>query len=240
MALPSPADPSPALPSPADPLLADLSQVDPTLVTATALVDRGRGLPVDEVLAPTLTALPRGHIIACDGGAALSLAAALMARSTRSGSWVAVVGFTDLGAECLAGLDVDLTRLIRVEVTSATEWSECIAAAADGFDIVLTDSSAVGVAPNVDRSVRQRIRGRGAVVLDIVVPPAGPSRHAHRGLSSDVALEARPLGWRGPHRGAGHLSGRRVMVTAHGRRRVRPSSATYWMPAPDGSITVER
>lgn len=235
MALPSPADLSPVDPSPAD-----LSRVDPTLVTATTLVDRGRGLPVDEVLAPTLTALPRGHIITCDGGAALSLAAALMARSTRSGSWVAAVGSADLGAECLAGFDVDLTRLIRVEVTSGAEWSECIAAATDGFDIVLTDSSAVGVAPNVDRSVRQRIRGRGAVLLDIVVPPTGSSRRTRRGLSSDVALEARPLEWCGPHRGAGHLAGRRVMVTAHGRRRVRPSSATYWMPAPDGSITVER
>ena len=56
--------------------------------------------------------LVRGRVVGCTGPAAMSLALALAARATVTGSWLAAVGVPMLGVEAVAELGVPLSRLV--------------------------------------------------------------------------------------------------------------------------------
>ena len=173
--------------------------------------------------------LQRGRIVGCAGPAAMPLALALASRSVVVGSWLAVVGVPVLGVEAAAGFGIPLSRLVVVDAPGGPAmWAERVAAAADGFDIVMTCPPAG--AERMVRKVRARLQARGVVL--IAVGRASP------GVSCDLELTTTSLEWRGLGQGSGHLIARRATVRAHGRRMPRPVECDLWLPGSDGRIAL--
>ena len=190
---------------------------------------RDRCLPVDEAFLPLLAdaGMQRGRVVGCTGPAAMSLALALASRSVVVGSWLAVVGIPMLGVEAAAELGIPLSRLVMIDaVGGPAVWAERVAAAADGFDIVMTRPPAG--AERVLRKVRTRLRARGVVLLAV-----GPTS---AGVSCDLELATTSVAWDGLGQGSGYLIARRVTVRACGRRMPRPIELDLWLPAPDGRV----
>jgi hypothetical protein len=190
---------------------------------------RDRCLPVDEALIPLFPdgGLQRGRVVGCSGPAAMTLAVVLATRSIVSGSWLAVVGAPMLGVEAAVELGLPLSRVVQVEVVGGpAAWAERVAAAVDGFDLVLTHPPAG--ADRVLRKVRSRLQARGAVLLAVSAGPAS--------VSCDVELTTTSVTWTGLGQGHGHLAGRRAMVRSGGRRIPRPIEREIWLPGPHGRV----
>lgn len=171
--------------------------------------------------------LVRGRVVGCAGPAAMSLALALAARATTTGSWLAVVGVPMLGVEAVAELGVPLSRLVAIDSDGRpAAWAERVGAAADGFDLILTRPPAG--ADRVIRKVRQRLQARGVVL--IAVGPSSP------GIGCDVEFTTIATAWDGVGQGHGSLAGRRATVRAGGRRVPRPVECELWLPGPNGRV----
>jgi len=196
-------------------------------------------LPVLPALAPLLpdAALRRGSTVAVEGGpGATSLALALGAAASQSGSWTAIVGVPALGLAALAEAGVDLARVVLVDEPDAEAWGAVVASLVGAVDLVV-------VAPDVPVTVVQarrlaaRARERGSVVVAVGGLAAGmaPGRPAGVGLDVDVRLAVTAVRWGGLAVGHGSLTERAVEVTAVGRRQAtRPRRARLWLPGPDG------
>ena len=150
----------------------DLARVD---VTSSITLAHHRHLPVDEAFATLLPdpGLTRGRIVGCTGAAATSLALALASRATMTGSWLAVVGMAPIGIEAAHEMGVAIDRLVSVDANGcrADEWADRVAAAADGFELILT------MPPSGPPAARRAGDPQG--------PPTGPSARcgaAHREL----------------------------------------------------------
>lgn len=179
--------------------------------------------------------LPRGSTIAVgrqgtgpDAGGATTLAFALLAAATAGGWWCAAVGVPDVGVLSLAELGVDLDHLVLVP-RPGPRWAEVAAALLDGVDAVLVCPPGP-VRPGVARrlSARARERRGALVVLARRSPwPEGP----------DLDLLVGAGAWSGVGTGHGHLGGRRVEVTASGRRAAsRPLRTALWLPGGSGAL----
>lgn len=198
---------------------------------ASIVPARDRCVPVDEAFASMLpdAGLVRGRVVGCTGPAAMSLALALAARATTTGSWLAVVGVPMLGVEAVAELGVPLSRLVAIDSDGRPAvWAERVGVAADGFDLILTRPPAG--AERVVRKVRQRLQARGVVL--IAVGSSSP------GISCDVEFSTTAVGWAGLGDGHGALAGRRATVRVGGRRVPRPIERELWLPGPDGRVAV--
>ena len=193
---------------------------------AAPIAARERCLPVDEVLASLLpeAGLVRGRAVGCSGPAAWSLAFALVAARGRRGAWVAVVGVPAVGIEAAGELGVPLGRVVVVDVDGGPAvWAERVAAAADGFEVIVTAPPAG--AERVVRRVRQRLQSNGVVLVAV---DADGAEHGVRPRPRHV-----------PHRLAGHRPGDRAPRRparagarwAVGAPRAR-SSASCCCPAP--------
>jgi hypothetical protein len=159
----------------------------------------------------------------------MSLALALSSRTVMAGSWLAVVGVPMLGLEAAAELGVPLSRLVMIGVDSGPKvWAERVAAAADGFDIVLTSPPAG--AERVVRMVRNRLQARGVVML--AVGRTSP------GVSCDIEFSTTSSMWIGVGDGSGHLIGRKVTVRVGGRRIPMPVERDLWLPGPTGRVEI--
>jgi hypothetical protein len=188
---------------------------------------RDRCLAVHPVLAALLpeAGLRRGHVVGCAGPAATSLALTLVARAAAGGAWVAAVGMPALGVEAAAELGLPLERLVLVDAgRSPTEWAERLAAAADGFELLLTTPPRG--AERAARRVRQRLQASGAVLVTV----------GAEALGCDVELHTTRGTWEGLGAGHGALLGRRLTVECAGRRVPRPRTAQVWLPGPDGGL----
>jgi hypothetical protein len=203
---------------------------------ARALPDRGlareRVLPVVQHLAPLLPSggLVRGETVATRGAAAMSLAIALAVEATAAGSWMAVVDVPTIGLEATSELGIPLERVVRVDTSPTSDgrgWAELLAAVVDGFELVLTRVPP-SVSPGLVRRVQARLRTRDAVLVVLGAASA---------MSPAVELHTTHAQWVGVERGAGHLQGRRVTVTATGRRVPRPRRAELWLPDHSGKVT---
>jgi len=205
-----------------------------------------RLLPLLSPLAPLFPngGLQRGSVVAIDAGppprsgkgedsadpgagGATTLAYALLAAASATGSWCAAVGTADLGALALAEIGVDLGHLAFVPHPGPA-WPEVSAVLVDGMDAVL-------VFPpwptnlQVARRLAARARERQAVLI-VMSPrswwPEGP----------EIRLAVRGGSWQGVGLGHGYLQGRQVEVLATGRRvATRPVSAALWLPARSGA-----
>jgi hypothetical protein len=189
---------------------------------ANLLPARDRCVPVPAGLADLLPegGLRRGHVVACTGPAATSLALALVAPAASAGAWVAAVGLPELGIEAAAELGVPLQRLVLVAAgRSPAQWAERVAAAADGFELVLTTPPPG--AERVGRQVRQRVQARGTVLVTVGVAST---------FGGDIEFGTADGTWEGLGAGYGCLLGRRLTVTASGRRVPRPRATELWLP----------
>jgi hypothetical protein len=159
--------------------------------------------------------LVRGRTLACSGPAATSLALALAAPAVVAGSWLATIDVPTIGLDAASEFGIALERVVAVR-TDATRWPDVVAAAADGFDILIARVPA-DASPSAMRKVTTRLRQRDVVML--VLGDPGP-------LSCDGVLTAGGAEWIGLGDGHGHLQRRRLVVEAsgrrlHGRRRCR-------------------
>ena len=179
---------------------------------------RERTLPVSEVFADLFPerGLVRGRTLACAGPAATSVALALVAPAVAAGSWLATIDVPTLGLDAASEFGVALERVIAVRAERPDRWPDVVAAAADGFDLVITRVP-VDVTPSAMRKVATRVRQRDVVMLVLGDPGA---------LSCDGVLDTDAAHWVGLGDGHGHLQYRHLMVEAsgrrlHGRRRCR-------------------
>lgn len=168
-------------------------------------------------------AMVRGRVLSCAGAAATSLALALLAPAIEAGAWLAVVDVPALGLDAASELGVPLERVVGVELGErpGEVWPEVVAAAADGFDLVLTRAPA-DVRPAAARSVVARLQQRGVIVMLLGDP--GP-------IPCDGVLESSSVAWEGVGDGFGHLCRRTVVVEASGRRLPGARRATVGLPA---------
>jgi hypothetical protein len=178
--------------------------------------------------------LRRGTVTQIKGPGATSLALALLAACTADGSWVAAIGFQDLGLEAAGELGLALERLLLVDVPVPDQWSTAVAAALDGMEAVLVElprSLARGRRESEVRRLQSRLRDRGTVV--VLVGAAGA-------FQPDLVLSASTPSWEGLGAGWGHLRSRCVPVEVTGRRGAsRPRSGRIWLPDETGQVRLE-
>lgn len=191
-----------------------------------------RTLSVPEAFADLLPqgGLVRGSLVATAGGAATSLALALVGPATAAGAWCAVVGVGHLGLLAAAELGVALERTLLVEDPGPHEWAGTVAALLDAVEVVLVQP-AHPVTPSVQRRLAARARERGSVLVQ-----AG-GRADVWSSAPDLVVGSGPSSWEGIGVGHGRLRARRVPVEVTGRRRaVRSRRAVLWLPGPSGEI----
>ena len=185
-----------------------------------------------DALAPLLPegALQRGRAIGCVGRCAPSLAVALTTRAVAAGSWAAAVDLPSLGLDAATELGLPLERFVRIDTgtrrSDPAGWAEVVAAALDGFELVLVAPPA-RVPDGVLRRVLTRVQHRGAVLITVGAAGVVPV---------ELTVRASRPDWIGAGTGHGHLLARRLRVEASGRRLPRPRRVEVWLPAPDGGL----
>lgn len=209
---------------------------------------RDRCLPVSSPWSALLPegGLVRGQAVTIAGGAAVSAALALVAVAVQAGSWVALVGVPWVGVEAAHEVGVRLDRTVSVSIDPLTPsvWAERLAASMDGFDAVITQIPG-RVPDRLLRRVHQRLRARGAVLVDIrdptcSAPTCSVSDTVRDTAGADVSVQARTVAWEGLGRGCGYLARRRVEITVTGRRMPRARRVECWLPGPSGGFeTIE-
>ena len=183
---------------------------------APVVLARERTMPVGDELAGLFAegGLVRGRTVACQGPAATSTALALVAAAVTAGAWMAVVDLPTIGLDAAGELGVPLERIVAVGTGGdPARWVEVVAAAADGFDVLLvrvpSELSAAG-----SRKLTVRLRQRDVVTIVLGDPVA---------MSCDGVLHTDAPQWAGLGDGHGHLRERRVVVQASGRRLLKRS-----------------
>jgi hypothetical protein len=178
---------------------------------APVVLARERTMPVSDELVGLFAegGLVRGRTVACQGPAATSTALALVAAAVTAGAWMAVVDLPTIGLDAASELGVPLERIVAVGTGGdPARWVEVVAAAADGFDVLLvrvpSELSAAG-----SRKLAVRLRQRDVVTIVLGDPGA---------MSCDGVLHTDAPQWAGLGDGHGHLRERRVVVQASGRR----------------------
>lgn len=194
-----------------DPILDQIrSRVAPTVLA------HEQTLPVAEGLAELFAerALVRGRTLACLGPAATSAAMGLMAEAVAAGSWLAVVDVPTFGLDAASEVGIPLERVVAISTAEpvAAGWVEVMAAAVDGFDLVLSrrpSSSLISEAAL--RKLSTRIRQRGSVVV-LLDDSTGAE------ASCDGVVTTSGVSWSGLGSGYGHLQQRTLDLSASGRR----------------------
>ena len=170
-------------------------------------------------------ALRRGSTVTVAGST--SLAMALVAAPSVSGSWCAAVGLPSLGLVATAELGVSLERLA-VVAAPGESWPAVVAALIDGLDVVVVRPPG-RVRSSQVRRLAARARERGAVLVPLCPEWEG----------ADVRLTVVRSEWQGPGQGHGHLRARRLEVRAQGRgAAARPRQVGLWLPGPGGGVSV--
>jgi len=197
-----------------------------------------RQLPLDPALTTLFPpgGLQRGSTVVVGTGSTraqgtLSLALALAAGVSSSGSWCAAVGLAELGVLAAAELGVALHRLALVPRVDPTRWTATVGTLLDTVDLVLARPPA-HLRPGDARRLTARARERGSVLVPVLTDPvpAGPWAEG-----ADMRLTVQTTTWYGPGTGEGHLSARLLEIATGGRRAAaRPRSVELWLPALDG------
>lgn len=158
-------------------------------------------------------------------GASTSLLFALIAASSRAGSWCGVVGMPGFGVEAAERAGVDLSRLVLIP-DPGDRWLAVTATIADVLPVVAVRPVARVRDADLSR-LAARLRDRGAVLL---VQGRWPQTEAMIDVSGSR--------WDGLGRGYGVLSEREVTVTVTSRRFPVPRRAEMLLPSPDGTATA--
>ena len=197
----------------------------------------GRTLPVPGPLAPLFPggSLRRGTtttVAGRPGHGATTLALALLAAASASGSWCAAVGLPDPGVVAAAGLGLDLRRVVFVP-HPGNGWAEAAGDLLSGVDAVLVRPPG-RARLTAARHLSARARERQAALVVLLEGDAGASGWPEGG---DLALSVGEVAWDGVGRGHGHLRGRRAEVRVSGRRAAgRRTECSLWLPAESGAV----
>ncbi|MBI5161861.1 MAG: hypothetical protein HY996_10680 [Micrococcales bacterium] len=184
---------------------------------------------------PALGALLPGGALAAGGAYAVAdsttLALGMLQGPSAAGSWCAVVGLPDLGAEAAGGLGLDLERLVLVP-HPGEQWLSVVSALIDVVTVVLVRAPAQANprAPRVGEAAASRLgsrlRQRESVLVSLGDWPGASAR-----------LRVTESSWAGLGSGFGHLAGRQVTVASASRSwEGRERSRRLWLPAPDGRV----
>lgn len=190
---------------------------------APLVLARERTLPVAESFVELFPdgGLIRGHTVACTGSAATSLALALVAPAVAGGAWLALVDVPTIGLDAASEFGVPLERVVAIDTGERSRWPDVIAAAADGFDLLLVRIPP-DIAPATMRKVTTRLRQR-----DVVMVVLGD----HAGLTCDAELGGDSVEWVGMGDGHGHLRQRELVVHTSGRRLAGTRRCRLELPA---------
>jgi hypothetical protein len=220
MASPAPAGLDATLSARVRPTSSRRDQLLPLLPALRAVVP-GSGLPRGAVV--TVAADPLG----AGAGGTTSLAFALLAAATTTGSWCAAVGVPDTGILALAEMGMDLDHLVLIPRPGG-RWAEVAAFLIDGMDAVLLCPPGP-VRPALSRRLAARARNRRAALVVLCRYTSWPE-------GADLHLAVGPGRWLGVEKGHGHLEGRRVEVTTRGRRAAsRLVRTELWLPSGSGA-----
>ncbi len=195
----------------------------------------GRTLPVPPPLIPLFPggSLRRGTTVTVSGApghGATTLALALLAAASCSGSWCAAVGLPDPGVVAAAGLGIDLRRVVFVPHPGAG-WAEAAGDLLSGVDAVLVRPPG-RARLTAARHLTARARERQAALV-VLLEGAGSWPEG-----GDLALSVGAVEWQGVGRGHGHLQGRRAEVRVSGRRAAgRATECSLWLPAGSGAVS---
>jgi hypothetical protein len=157
--------------------------------------------------------LVRGRTLSTAGPAATTVMLRLVAAAVEAGGWMAVIDVPTLGLDAASELGIALERVVAIDTRGADDvdagvWADVVAAAADGFEVLVTRVPG-DVRPSTLRKVVTRLQQRGVVML--VVGDPGP-------LACDGVIDTGHQVWAGVGAGWGRLERRVVEVTATGRR----------------------
>ncbi|MDQ3980206.1 MAG: hypothetical protein M3314_11745 [Actinomycetota bacterium] len=195
---------------------------------------RDRVLPVHPPLEPLLPdgGLRRGTVVDVPGSTSLALA--LLAGASATGSWCAAVGLSSLGLVAAAELGIALDRFPLVAAPpNLDEWAWAVAALLDAVDVVLARPPRPIDAPRA-RRLAGRARERSAVL--VVTNGAATGRWPE---GADLSLSVIRAAWEGVGQGHGYLRARRVDVVAEGRGAAsRPRRVSLWLPGPGGGVAA--
>mgnify|MGYP001819300138 CR=1 FL=1 len=188
-----------------------------------------RTIPVDETFGDLFAegGLVRGRTIACSGSAATSTALALVAPAIRSGAWLALIDLPTVGLDAASELGVALERVVAIgtrppgTADDPGRWLDVVAAAADGFDILLVRAPS-GLSAGGVRKLAVRLRQRDVVTIVLGDPGS---------IACDGTLHTDAGEWSGLGEGYGHLRRRQVVVHASGRRLPGRRHCRFTIPA---------
>ncbi|MFM2183381.1 MAG: hypothetical protein RJB61_1675 [Actinomycetota bacterium] len=190
-----------------------------------------RSLPVCSALSTLLGdgSLRGGAVVACEGPAAVSLAMATASAASIAGSWTAVIGFPDIGLAAAAEAGVVLERLVCIAPVDSADaasvpWPEVLAAAVDGFEVLIVGPLLGRLPSAVVRRVLARAATRCVVVIAVDAPAFG----------ADLMLSTSEVAWQGIDAGHGVAAGRRAAVCVSGRRMPRERRASLMLPSAAG------
>lgn len=158
-------------------------------------------------------------------GSSMSLLFALLAQPSQAGSWCAVLGMPEFGAEAAAHTGVDLSRLVLVP-DPGPRWLAVTSAIAEVMSVVAVRPPARAKDSDMAR-LSARLRDRGAVLL---VQGTWPQ--------TEAMIDVEDPHWSGLGDGYGLLTERELTVTVSSRRFPVPRRERLLLPAPDGSIAV--
>lgn len=179
--------------------------------------------------------LPRGWVVEITGGpGATSLGLAVVAGPSRTGSWVACVGFPQLGWEAAEEVGLDLDHVVAVH-TPPREWAKVVAALLDAFDVVLCGPEVFPTATQL-RGLRARARERGSVLVAVhgSLTRAPDGRDGPGWPEADARLRVEHCEWHGLGEGWGHLGPRRLSLVVSGRGSLSRTRREEVHLAPDG------
>jgi hypothetical protein len=159
------------------------------------------------------------------------LALALLAAASQAGSWCAAVGLPDPGVVAVAGLGLDLRRVVFVP-HPGNGWAEAAGELLAGVDAVMVrppGRARLTAARHLTARARER-----QVALVVLFEGTGVWP-----IGGDLALSVGAVEWRGVGRGHGHLQGRRAEVRVSGRRAAgRTTECSLWLPAGSGVVVA--
>jgi hypothetical protein len=201
-----------------------------TVETVEQLRERVRGMQDGIRRLPVATTPELAGLVDLRTGGAYrvdstALALALLAPSSRSGGWTALVGVDDLGVEAAAEAGLDLDRTVVVP-EPGEHWLEVTAALVDVLPMVLLRPPA-GVPQRTAGRLAARLRKRSATLL-----AQGPWPGCEATLS---VAEARWTGVEEAGDGHGRLRARQVVVACR-RGTAPPQHLTLWLPAADAPL----
>lgn len=201
-----------------------------TLRSLRARVEQVQGRSLDAPVLPThpaLASLLPGRGLRPGAsyalGRSMSLLFALLAQPSQAGSWCAVLGMPEFGAEAAAHVGVDLSRLVLVP-DPGPRWLAVASAIAEVIPLVAVRPPGRARDGDVSR-LSARMRDRGTVLL---VQGTWPQ--------TEAMIDVEDPRWSGLGDGYGLLSERELTVTVSSRRFPVPRRERLLLPAPDGTI----